>query len=90
MSIVASIAAAGVPSAGLVTMTLVLSSIDGFTAPMIVQGIAMVFIIDRFLDMFRTLVNVTSDVSVATIIAASEGELDYDLLNNQENWKDVV
>jgi Na+/H+-dicarboxylate symporter len=90
MGIVASIAAAGVPSAGLVTMALVLNSIGGFSPQMIVQGIAAIWMIDRFLDMSRTLVNVTSDTVVATIIAASEGELDYDLLSNQEAWKDVV
>jgi len=90
MAIVASIAAAGVPSAGLITMAIVLNSIGGFSPQQIVQGIAMVFIIDRFLDMCRTVINVTSDVSVAAIVASAEGELDYDLLNNQEVWKDVV
>lgn len=90
MGIVASIAAAGVPSAGLVTMSLVLSSVGGFSPGDIVSGIAFIWIIDRFLDMCRTVVNITSDTVVATIIASSEGELDYDLLNNQEVWKDVV
>lgn len=90
MGVIASIAAAGVPSAGLVTMALVLNSIGGFSPQMIVQGIAFIWIIDRLLDMCRTVVNITSDTVVATIIASSEGELDYDLLNNQEVWKDVV
>lgn len=90
MGVIASIAAAGVPSAGLVTMSLVLNYIGDFTPQMIVQGIALVWIIDRFLDMCRTMVNITSDTVVATIIASSEGELDYDLLNNQDVWKDVV
>lgn len=90
MGIIASIAAAGVPSAGLVTMSLVLSYVGDFTPQMIVQGISLIWIIDRFLDMCRTTVNVTSDTVVATIIASSEGELDYDLLNNQDVWKDVV
>ena len=40
--------------------------------------------------MFRTVVNVTSDTVVASIIASGEGELDYDLLGNQEVWKEVV
>ena len=90
MGVIASIAAAGVPSAGLVTMSLVLNSIGGFSPQNIVQGIALVWSIDRFLDMCRTTVNITSDTVVATIIASQEGELDYDLLNNQEVWKDVV
>lgn len=90
MGIIASIAAAGVPSAGLVTMSLVLNYIGEFSPQMIVQGIAFIWIIDRFLDMCRTTVNITSDTVVATIIASSEGELDYDLLNNQDAWKDVV
>lgn len=90
MAIIASVAAAGVPSAGLVTMTLVLNSIGGFSPEMIVQGIAAIWMVDRLLDMCRTLVNVTSDTVVATIVSASEGELDYDLLNNQDAWRDVV
>jgi proton glutamate symport protein len=87
---VASIAAAGVPSGGMVAMTLILNSVGGFSPEQIVQGITALWMIDRFVDMFRTLVNVTSDTVVATIVAASEGELDYDLLNNQDVWKDVV
>lgn len=90
MGSIASIAAAGVPSAGLVTMSLVLNAIGGFSPQVITQGIAAIWMVDRFLDMCRTTVNVTSDTVVATIVASSEGELDYDLLNNQDVWKDVV
>lgn len=90
MATVASLAAAGVPSAGLITMALVLNTIGGLDPTQIVPAMALIWSVDRFLDMSRTLVNVTSDCVVATIIAASEGELDYDLLNNQDVWKDVV
>jgi Na+/H+-dicarboxylate symporter len=38
--------------------------------------IAIIIPIDRLLDMCRTVVNVTGDMTVATIIAKSEGELD--------------
>lgn len=90
MGIIASIAAAGVPSAGLVTMSVVLGTVGGLAPYEIAQGVGVLWMIDRVLDMCRTLVNVTSDTVVATIIAASEGELDYDLLNNQDAWRDVV
>ncbi len=67
----ASIGAAAIPSAGLVLMILVLESVGLNPA-----WIAIIFPVDRILDMCRTVVNVTGDASVATIIANSEGELD--------------
>jgi Na+/H+-dicarboxylate symporter len=65
-----SIGAAAVPSAGLVMMIIVLQSVGLNPA-----WIAIVFPIDRILDMCRTVVNVTGDASVSTIIAYSENEL---------------
>jgi Na+/H+-dicarboxylate symporter len=67
----ASIGAAAVPSAGLVMMIIVLQSVGLNPA-----WIAIVFPVDRILDMCRTVVNVTGDATVATLIASSEGELD--------------
>jgi Na+/H+-dicarboxylate symporter len=65
----ASIGAAGVPGAGIVTLALVL------TASGIPQvGLALILGMDRLLDMFRTAVNVTGDLSVAAVMATSEGE----------------
>lgn len=66
-----SIGAAAVPSAGLVMMIIVLQSVGLNPA-----WIAIVFPVDRILDMCRTVVNVTGDATVSTIIASSEGELD--------------
>ena len=65
----ASIGAAGVPGAGMVTLAMVL------TATGIPQvGIALILGMDRLLDMFRTAVNVTGDLAVTSAMAASEGE----------------
>jgi Na+/H+-dicarboxylate symporter len=65
-----SIGAAAVPSAGLVMMIIVLQSVGLNPA-----WIAIVFPIDRILDMCRTVVNVTGDATVSTVIASSENEL---------------
>jgi len=66
----ASIGSAAVPSAGLVMLMMVLTSVGLNPA-----WIAIIIPVDRILDMCRTVVNVTGDASVTTIIAASEGEL---------------
>lgn len=66
----ASIGAAAVPSAGLVLMIIVLESVGLNPA-----WIALIFPVDRILDMCRTVVNVTGDGAVSTIIASSEGEI---------------
>ncbi len=67
----ASIGAAAVPSAGLVLMIIVLESVGLNPA-----WIALIFPVDRILDMCRTVVNVTGDGAVSTLIAHSEGELE--------------
>lgn len=66
----ASIGAAAIPSAGLILMMVVLESVG--LNPL---WIAIIFPIDRILDMCRTVVNVTGDASVAAIIAYSENEI---------------
>lgn len=66
----ASIGAAAVPSAGLVMLMIVLESVGLNPA-----WIVIIFPIDRLLDMCRTVVNVTGDATVATIVAHTEGEL---------------
>ena len=66
----ASIGSAAVPSAGLVMLMIVLISVGLNPA-----WIAIIFPVDRVLDMCRTVVNVTGDATVSTIIAKSENEL---------------
>lgn len=73
----ASIGSAAVPSAGLVMMIIVLQSVGLNPA-----WIAIIFPVDRILDMCRTVVNVTGDASVSTIIAKTEGELDMDIVKS--------
>jgi len=68
----ASIGSAAVPSAGLVMLIIVLQSVG--LNPL---WIAIIFPVDRILDMIRTVVNVTGDATVSTVIAKSEGELNY-------------
>jgi len=79
MVILASIGAAGVPSVGLVILAGVLSQV-GLPA----EGIALILGVDRLLDMTRTVVNITGDSTVTTIVAKSEGELDMDIFNDPE------
>ncbi len=68
----ASIGSAAVPSAGLVMLIIVLQSVG--LNPL---WIAIIFPVDRILDMCRTVVNVTGDATVSTVIAKTEGELNY-------------
>lgn len=68
----ASIGTAGVPSAGIITLIVVLQSVGlGDRAE---AGIALILGVDRILDMLRTSVNVTGDLSCAAFVARSEGE----------------
>src|SRR5690606_2029491 len=66
----ASIGSAGVPGAGMVMLVIVLNSV-GIPA----AGIALIMGPDRILDMCRTIVNVTGDATVATVVARTEGLL---------------
>ena len=88
-AIVASSTCAGIPGAALITIALVLK-ILGLTPEQLVQGFAILFTIDRIVDMTRTMLNVTSDIVVASVIADNENEIDRELLSNQETWKEVV
>jgi Na+/H+-dicarboxylate symporter len=69
----ASIGAAGVPSAGIITLIVVLQS-AGLGAQ-VESGIALILGADRVLDMARTTVNVTGDLACAAFIARTEGEM---------------
>ena len=69
-ALLASIGAAGIPMAGLVIITIILSAVG---LPM--EGVGLILAVDRVLDMFRTTVNVWSDSCGATVIAKTEGEV---------------
>lgn len=73
----ASIGTAGVPGAGLIMLSLVLTTVG---LPM--EGLAIVAGIDRILDMARTTINVCGDIMVSVLIAKSEGELDQQTYNS--------
>ena len=68
-ALLASIGAAGIPMAGLVMMSIVLTAVG-----LPLEGVGLILAIDRPLDMCRTTVNVFSDTCGAAIIAKTEGE----------------
>jgi Na+/H+-dicarboxylate symporter len=68
-SIVASVGAAGIPEAGLVTMTLVFSAVGLPT-----QYIAILITVDWFLDRCRTAINVMGDMTVSCLLDGKEPE----------------
>ena len=69
-AVLASIGTAAVPGAGIIMLVIILQSIN---VPS--EGIALILGVDRILDMLRTVTNVTGDATVATVVAASEGQL---------------
>jgi Na+/H+-dicarboxylate symporter len=69
----ASIGAAGVPSAGIITLIIVLQSVG--LGGRLESGIALILGVDRLLDMCRTIVNVTGDLTCAAFVARTEGEM---------------
>lgn len=73
---IASIGTAGVPSVGLVTLSMVLSSVGLPT-----EGIALIMGIDRILDMLRTAVNITGDAVCTTVVAKQQGMMDKDVFD---------
>ncbi len=66
----ASIGTAAAPGVGILMLVIVLKQVG---IPL--EGIALILAVDRLLDMFRTAVNVTSDATASTIVAATEGQL---------------
>lgn len=68
-ALLASIGAAGIPMAGLVMMSVVLTAVG-----LPLEGVGLILAVDRILDMCRTVVNVFSDTCGTVIIAKSEGE----------------
>ena len=70
----ASIGTAGIPSVGLITLSMVFASVG-----LPVEAIALIMGIDRILDMARTAVNITGDAVCTTVIANMNGELNKDV-----------
>lgn len=73
-ALLASIGAAAVPGAGMIMLVIVLESI-GFPADKLAIGLALIFAIDRPLDMCRTVINITGDAMVSVVVAKSLGKL---------------
>ncbi len=69
MALLASIGAAGIPSAGLIMMVTILAALK-----LPVEGAALLLAVDRPLDMLRTVTNVFSDTCGSAVVAVSEGE----------------
>ena len=80
----ASIGSAAVPSAGLVMLIIVMDSVGLNPA-----WIAIIFPVDRILDMFRTVTNVTGDATVSSIIASGEGMINYNPDKNPSETFDI-
>ena len=74
-ALMASIGSAAVPGAGMVMLIIVLQAIGKFDPVQIQIGLALIFAVDRPLDMLRTTVNVTGDATVAMMVAKSLGKL---------------
>ena len=73
-ALLASIGSAAVPGAGMVMLVIVLEAV-GFPADKLAIGLALIFAVDRPLDMCRTVINVTGDATVSTLVAKSVGKL---------------
>ena len=69
---IASIGTAGIPSAGIIMLTVIFTQIG---IPL--EGISLLLGVDRLLDMMRTSVNVSGDLCISCIVASSENKLDY-------------
>jgi Na+/H+-dicarboxylate symporter len=69
-AVLASIGTAAVPSAGIIMLVVILEAVGVPAA-----GIALILGVDRILDMLRTTVNITGDATIASIVAATEGQL---------------
>lgn len=83
-ALLASIGSAAVPGAGMVMLVIVLESV-GLPADKLAIGLALIFAIDRPLDMCRTVVNVTGDATVSVLVAKSVGKLGIPKI---KNWND--
>ncbi|WP_407267712.1 dicarboxylate/amino acid:cation symporter [Tenacibaculum maritimum] len=83
-ALLASIGSAAVPGAGMVMLVIVLESV-GFPKDLYPVALALIFAVDRPLDMLRTTINVTGDATVSMIVAKSVGKLG---IPAPKNWDD--
>ncbi len=88
-ALLASIGSAAVPGAGMVMLVIVLESIN-FPADKLAIGLALIFAVDRPLDMCRTVVNVTGDATVSMLVAKSVGKLGKPRVKNWDDHLDEV
>ncbi len=83
-ALLASIGSAAVPGAGMVMLVIVLEAI-GFPADLYPVALALIFAVDRPLDMCRTVINITGDATVSMVVAKSVGKLGQPRV---EDWDD--
>jgi len=83
-ALMASIGSAAVPGAGMVMLVIVLDTL-GVPRDVLMVGLALIFAVDRPLDMLRTTVNVTGDATVAMLVGKSIGKLEEPVV---KNWDD--
>ena len=88
-ALLASIGSAAVPGAGMVMLVIVLESI-GFPPDLYPIALALIFAVDRPLDMCRTVVNVTGDATVAMMVAKSVGKLGKPRVEEWDDYLDEV
>ncbi len=88
-ALLASIGSAAVPGAGMVMLVIVLEAI-GFPADLYPVALALIFAVDRPLDMCRTVVNVTGDATVSMVVAKSVGKLHDPKPKNWDDYYDEV
>ena len=78
LAIVTSIGTAAVPSAGTVTLALILGSVG-----LPLDAIGLILAVDRILDMIRTAINVCGDAAVSCIVWKSENEFDQEVFDSK-------
>lgn len=78
-AVMASIGTAGVPSVGLVTLTMVFNSVG-----LPIEAIGIIFGIDHIIDMFRTAVNITGDAICTIIVSFRNKAMDVDVFNGKK------
>ncbi len=79
ISVLASIGTAGVPGVGIVMLAMVLNQLG-----MPLEGIGIILAVDRIIDMMRTVVNITGDAVVTTIVGQKTGKLDQSVFDNPD------
>jgi proton glutamate symport protein len=82
LGLMVSIGAAGIPHAGLVMMVIILQAVG-----LPIEYTALIWTVDRFLDMCRTAVNLASDSAIALVIAHHEGDIDESVLFARKAWR---